>query len=73
MTVTKNRDTSSGINVPTILGFAESFIDSCDPELVLLTLQKSLQDLCLLLSSIIGEVNKTAFFLYKQHKHLKRK
>ena len=33
MTVTKNRDTSSGINVPAILGFAESFIDSCDPEL----------------------------------------
>ena len=33
MTVTKNRDTTSGINIPTILGFAESFIDSCDPEL----------------------------------------
>ena len=33
MTGKKNRDTSSEINVPTILDFAESFIDSCDIKL----------------------------------------
>ena len=33
MTGKKNRDTSPEINVPTILYFAESFTDSCDPEL----------------------------------------
>ena len=27
------RDTSPEINLPTILDFAESFIDSCEPEL----------------------------------------
>ena len=33
MTGKKNRDTSPEINVPTFLDFAESFIDSCNPEL----------------------------------------
>ena len=33
MTGNKNRDTSPEINVPTFLDFAESFIDSCNPEL----------------------------------------
>ena len=33
MTVKKKRDSGPEINVPTILDFAESFIDSCDPEL----------------------------------------
>ena len=33
MTVKKNRDSGPEINAPTILDFAESFIDSCDPEL----------------------------------------
>ena len=33
MTGKKKSDTSPEINVPTVLDFAESFIDSCDPEL----------------------------------------
>ena len=33
MTGKKKSDTSPEISVPTVLDFAESFIDSCDPEL----------------------------------------
>ena len=50
MTVKKNRDSGPEINVPTILDFAESFINSCDPELDAAELKKSLQGLCLLLN-----------------------
>ena len=49
MTGKRNTVTSPVINVPTILNFTESLIDSCDQNLMLLTLQKSLQGLCLLL------------------------
>ena len=49
MTDKKNRDTGPEINVPSILDFVESFIDSWD--LMLLTLDKSLQGLCLLLGN----------------------